>query len=202
MKHLLSITAVLVKFFVGCSNQENNITGPGTNSVNQLSKESKILTDLSSTRLISNLLPFQLTTITQVIDGTLGGTVSFVQKVMSSEGREVQVEACFKIPKLAFTGTKNITMTVNVDNGTISFFSHMIFNNTCLLDFRLSNMNLAHLGFVPQDTKAEFVFFNDEGGIETVQSLGVKLDYSTGYIKVQTVKINHFSRYGFVRKPF
>ena len=195
MKVLLSIVEMLLMFLVGCSNQENSITSPISPNTEQFDKVTLQTLELNTVDETVN----KLVTTTQVVDGTLGGTISLIQNVISIEGREVSVDASIKISKGAFIGTKNITMSVDVNNGCISFSPHMIFNTSCFLDYRLSNMNLANLGFMPEDTKAEFVFFNDEGGIEAVQNFGVKLSYSIGYIKVQTAKIDHFSRYGFCR---
>jgi hypothetical protein len=175
-------------FLVGCSNQENNVTGPTTNDT-QFSKVT-----------LSDPLPIQFATTIKAIDGSIGGKITMVQNVLSSEGRIVQVNSEFEVTAGAFVGIQNITMTVDADNGCVSFSPHMNFSQTCFLNFGLQNMNLANLGFVKGDKKAEFVYFNDYGTIDPVANMGVNVIYGKGNIQVQKGRINHFSRYGFVRK--
>jgi len=193
MKKLLSAAVVLIALFVGCSNQENNITGP-TKNANQFSDVT-----INSNLKTSDPLPVQFATTTQSIDGSIGGTIILQQNVLSSEGQIVQVNAQFEVAAGAFPGTQSISMTANVDNGCVTFFPHMDFNQTCYLNFGFQNLNLANLGFLPGDKKAQFVYFNDSGTIDPIENMGVTIIYNKGNIKVVKGKIDHFSRYGFVR---
>jgi hypothetical protein len=195
MKGFLSIVGILLIFVLGCSNQENSITSPISSNTEQFDKVTLQTLDLNTVDEIVN----KLATTTKIIDGTLGGTISLVQNVVNSEGREVQVDACFRITPGAFNGTQSITMRVDVNNGSVSFFPQMVFNRSCLLNFSLSNMNLANIGFTPDDKKAKFVYFGDDGTNEPVNCSLIFMDYSKGSIRVHTALINHFSRYGFVR---
>ncbi len=131
MKKLLSITSIILMFFVGCSNPENSITSP-TYSDTPLSG-SIHLESLTSTTIKEEVI--SSATITKLIDGTLGGKVALTQKVYSSEGRLVEVNSEFEVTAGAFIGTQNITMSVNVDNGCVSFYPEMTFKQTCYLNY-------------------------------------------------------------------
>jgi len=189
MKQLLSITAIFLMFFVGCSNNENNITDPTAN-FDHLGKDAST----------SSTLPIQFATTAKAIDGSVGGELEIQQNVLSSEGRIVEVHSLFEIPAGAFAGTQNITMTVNADNGCISFYPHMNFSQTCFLNYGLYNINLANLGFQKSDKRANFVYFNDSGTIDPITNMGVTIGYKTGSLTVNKAQLTHFSRYGFIRK--
>lgn len=191
MKKLLSIIIIFLMFLVGCSNESSNIVAPVEQSSQQLSKESLL-----------NLLPLSniLGTVTKTINGLLGGIIQLEQNILDSDGRVINAKAKFEVEPGAFLGIQTITMQVNADNGSIYFYPHMDFNKNCKLNFKLRNVNLSKLGFTSSDTKAEFVFFNENGGTEPIENLGVKLNYGNGEIEVNNAKIEHFSRYGFVRK--
>jgi hypothetical protein len=195
MKKLLTISTIILLFFVGCSNQENNLTSPINSDHEQLGKI-KLTSTLSNTL---GLAESNIVSTTQIINGALGGLLSFEQDAVNSEGKLVHVYAQFQISPGAFIGSQTITMTADVNNGCVYFYPHMVFNQTCFLDYGLSNVNLYNLGFLPSDTKADFVFFDDSGAIELIQNNGITLNFSKGIIKVNAAKIDHFSRYGFLR---
>lgn len=202
MKRLLSIITMFLMIFVGCSNQENSITGPTTAEFDQNGKISKVLStlDVETIRTPQNVIATKFVTITKVINGVTGGLISLNQDVYNTERNIVHVNANFQIPTGAFIGTQSIVMTVDVDNGSISFFPHMSFLQSCKLDYELQNMNLTNLGFTASDKRAEFVYFNDNGNIDQIENLGVTLNYNKGLLSVAKAKIDHFSRYGFMRK--
>jgi hypothetical protein len=193
VKKILSITAIFLMFFVGCSNNESNISGPPTND-NQLSKNR-----LELTNLISDPLPIKYVITNKEIDGTKGGLLSFEQDALNSEGTVVHVYAEFEVSPGAFVGTQTISMTADVDNGSIYFYPHMNFSQTCYLNYGLSNMNLVNLGFKKSDKKAYFVYIDDSGTIEPIDNMGVSLNFRNGSLKVNSADISHFSRYAFLR---
>ena len=61
-------------------------------------------------------------------------------------------------------------------------------------------MNLDNLGFTKSDKKVDFVYFNDLGAIEPITNMGASLNYQNGSLRVISAEINHFSRYGFIRR--
>ena len=129
MKKLLSIIAVFLMFLVGCSNQENSITSPVSSDGGQFDKPTITTLELTTVKeAVTNLV-----TTTKAIDGAIGGKLFFEQEVLSSEGRIVYAYSEFIVSPGAFEGTQTITMTVDVDNGSVSFYPHMNFNQTCYL---------------------------------------------------------------------
>jgi hypothetical protein len=188
MKKFISIIALIFLFFVGCTSNENNISDPTPND-NHLSK----------IKITSTTIPYQYITKTKVIDGAVGGLIYFEEDAYNSQGDVVSVYAEFEVEPGAFLGTETISMTVDVDNGSLEFYPHMSFNQMCWLDYGLSNMNLTNIGFEFSDKKAYFVFIDDSGLIEPIDNLAVTLNVRRGTLKVINAKINHFSRYAFVR---
>lgn len=201
MKHLFSIYVMFLMFLVGCTNQENSITSPTFPDIDLLTKDSRIKSTLNIKAVLE--APFvtatKLVSVTKEINGVIGGTLSLNENVFNSEQDVVHAYANFKISAGAFIGIRQITMVIDVDNGCISFFPDMSFLRSCSLDYSLQNMNLVNLGFIPSDRTAEFVYFNDNGSIEPITNLGVSLNYNRGYLSVSSAKIDHFSRYGFLR---
>ena len=174
----------------------NSINSPVSADFEPSAKVS--LTDLTMTKIDEAVS--DLATVTKEITGEVGGTISLSQNILSSQGQAVQVTADFEIPANAFAGTQNFTMKVDVDSGSISFFPHITFNKSCKLNFRLTKMELANIGIKPYDLTAKFVYFDESGSIQNIPNMGVQVFYYLGYIAVYNAKIDHFSRYGFIRK--
>lgn len=145
-------------------------------------------------------ITFQETaSITQNIDGVMGGIIEYNRGIINAEGKVVQVDARLEIPANAFIGNRNISMNVNVDSGYISFSPNLDFNVPCDLNFGLMNMDLIKLGFTSSANIANFVYIDDAGAIFPVINQGIIYDFDNGILKVNSAKIDHFSRYGFVR---
>ncbi len=195
MKKLVTITAIFLMFLVGCSNQENSIVSPNSTNVEQSAQVD--LNDQTMTKVDETVI--ESGTVNKIIDGAAGGTISLKQNILSKDGQVVQVNADFEIPAKAFDGTQNITVTVDADSGRISFFPHMTFKKSCKLNFELKKVNLANMGIKPFDITAKFVYFDDSGSVVPVQNYGVLMFYWLGYVSVIDAKLDHFSRYGFIR---
>lgn len=202
MKKLLPIAVLFTIFFVGCSNQESTLTGLDENELSNSPKKTKVtsMLELESVRTPQSILPTKLVSITMNINGLIGGVLNINQDVYNTERNIVHVNANFSMPAGAFVGIQNITMTIDADNGSISFFPHMTFLHSCKLDFEVQNVNLTSLGFTSEDRLVQFVYFSDSGSIEPIESLESKIDFSSGFLKTKQAKIDHFSRYGFFRK--
>lgn len=142
MKYLLSITAIFLMFFIGCS-KDVNINSPIESDAAQI---------LNKGGNPSNL-PLRFVSISKEINGATGGMLSINQNALSSEGRVIEVDAQFQLQSGAFVGTQVISMTVDVDSGTVKFSPHMDFNLKCFFNYSLHNMNLANLGFTSSDTR-------------------------------------------------
>jgi hypothetical protein len=189
MKRLLALLTVLIVMIIGCSNNDS-ITSPVSSNIKQL----------STGELTLSKLPMRFASVSQVIDGNEGGLFLINQEIMSTEGRVVKVDAQFEIPMGAFTGSQNISIRVDVDNGCIYFLPHMNFNLPCYLNYSLQNMNLSNLGFLASDKRTDFCYFDDFGIVSPIPNMGVSLNFNKGNLQVKKANLTHFSRYGFIRK--
>ncbi len=188
MNRLLSIAAVLMVLFVGCSKNEDSLINPTSNSNQAVSG------DLSKLGL-----PIKSVSTSKIVNGAEGGFIFISQTVLSSEGREVGVNAQIQIQAGSFTGSQEISMEVDVDNGCVKFYPHMVFSLPCDFNYSLQKMNLSNLGFLSTDKKADFVYFSETGANEYINNEGVSIIFNKGNLQVKKAKLLHFSRYGFIR---
>jgi hypothetical protein len=189
MKQLLSIAAVLMVLFVGCSKMKDSITGP-------LSMSAQV----TNGDLAKSGMPIKSVMTSKLVDGSQGAFIFMNESVLSSEGRVVNISAQIGIPAGAFTGSQEISMEVDVDNGCVYFLPHMNFVLPCDFNYSLQNMNLSNIGFSENDKKADFVYFGETGEIEHVKNKGVGIIFKKGNLQVKNAQLPHFSRYGFIRK--
>ncbi len=103
----------------------------------------------------------------------------------------------FKVKKHSFEGKVAITMWVDENNAAVWFTPHMVFNKPTELDLKFEGLDLEQLNLIEGDY--DFVFINDNDSIEEIDHNGVKVKENKGKISVKKAKLNHFSRYAFVR---
>ncbi len=200
MKQLISIAAIFLIFLAGCS-KDVNINGPIELQTTNGGTE-KIIGEYFALEAPIEADPeIDTSTVSEVkeIDGTIGGVLSIDQNVVSNDGRIVNVKARFQVTPGAFTGNQTISMTADVNNGCLTFSPQMNFNQYCKLDYEIKNINLTNLGFTQNTSAAYFVYFHNSGLILPVLNSGVTFNLNQGVLKVNSARIYHFSRYGFVR---
>lgn len=186
MKKLLVLFALVGLFFAGCQDQ---ISGPveSNNSQTSLSKGLDISLPLSSAAEYS---------VTQTIDGEKGGNITFLHSRIGLSGIEtVYINLSFK--KKAFEGSKDITVTVNFDDATISFTPHIEKfgkNNSVTLDASYTGINLNRLNL--DSKRIDFYFFGDDGSKELIRNNGIKYSKKDNSVSVKNANLDHFSRYG------
>ena len=161
MKKILSITAIFVMFLVGCSNQDNNVTGP-TNGINELSKELAVATSASE----------PIVSVSQLIDGVVGGWVRLSNEYIDPAGRLMKVDAALFFPQGSFNGTENITMTADFTNASVLFTPHMQFNKSVSLTVQYLGLPLGEKGY-SSNCKVDFVYFGEDGNIYPIGSKGI-----------------------------
>lgn len=137
-------------------------------------------------------------TMSQVIDGTIGGRMIMNKYYISSDGDSICIEADLRIPAGAFPGIETITMTVDSYYAAIHFQPQMVFEDTLRLFQSFKGMNLTNFNTGTID----FVFISNDGSIELVKKNGVQIVKPQGIVRVMNAKLPHFSRYGWVRKSF
>ncbi|MGA8263794.1 MAG: hypothetical protein WB779_05090 [Ignavibacteriaceae bacterium] len=188
MKKLLIILSVFTVFFVGCQNaDDSNITGPVTGDGG---------IDISST----NETPAP--SVADTIDGSQGGTITLAcDTTINGKVRTVHVN--LHIQKGAFDGVKVITVIASFDSISLSFFPHMIFNDSDLvrLNAHFTGINLNSLAVIhghDQDTtssKYSFCYFGNDNSYEIIKEDSISVSNASSQIGVKNAQLKHFSRY-------
>ena len=135
----------------------------------------------------------------QNIDGNTGGTIAFDTSYMNIEGDSISVSIKLKFLPKSFSGIKEIQIIPDLATGSIQFFPHMDFTNLVLVDLSYKGIDLAKLSF-DSNSKADFVFQDENGQIEYTLSKGCVVIWNQSLIFVKSAQLKHFSRYIFVRK--
>ena len=196
MKNILTILLVTLVLLIGCD------TAPDfsvNNSENNLQASLSKITDYELIPLPNKSLLWMdsVFTISEVVDGLVGGRMIMEKYYIAEDGDSVLIKADLRIPEGAFQGTETITMTVDDEYAAIHFYPEMAFDET--LNFFQSFEGL-HLENYPTGT-LDFVFIADDGSVELIKKNGVQVVVPQGIVRVQNAKLLHFSRYGWIRKP-
>ncbi|MHA2101404.1 MAG: hypothetical protein ACW99A_22330 [Candidatus Kariarchaeaceae archaeon] len=137
--------------------------------------------------------------VSKLINGAIGGDFVFDTTYINCEGREIEVYARLKFDPGAFAGTREITMSPNAEDLSIRLFPHMMFNdNTVKLDYQIWGLDLEAMGYT-QNIHVDFVYYSPNGDIELIQNNSSNVHTNLQYISLNGGKLNHFSRYGWVR---
>jgi len=186
MKTFLSIIIVGISFFLGCSDKENIIapendqtSGPNWITLPQRNGSS-VETEYS---------------VTQQIDGSLGGKLEISDIYFAGPQGVVKVKATLKFPQNCFTGIETITMTADNVNGTIIYSPPMNFNIPALLDLEYQGIDLT--GVEPDSV--DFVYQDPDGSYDSMEYDKIQVIMAIGKLMLKDGKIPHFSRYGFSR---
>ena len=137
-------------------------------------------------------------TVTKTISGEHGGTIKIKESYVAEDGHTVKIDVKLKIKKNSFSGDDvDITMTVDDVYAAVWFSPHMIFDKPVELKAKFEGINLKELELTTGEY--DFVFMDDYSRVEDVDHNGVMVKESNGEIRVNKAKLNHFSRYVFVR---
>jgi len=134
---------------------------------------------------------------TKTINGDEGGTLKIKESYVATDGHTVKIDVKFKIKKNSFSGEKTITMTVDDGFAVVWFTPHnMIFSKATELDVKFEGINLNAL----EDINGyDFVYINNYLDVENVNYNQLQVKESQSKISVKKAKLNHFSRYAFIR---
>jgi hypothetical protein len=194
MKTILIIFLAIL-FLAGCETSSDEIVNaPGNNS---LTSETEIF-DYELIQLPKKSVMWidSVLSLSNEIDGSIGGRMVMEKYFLSEDGDSIVVEADLRIPAGAFQGTKTITITVDAEYAAIKFYPEMIFDDTLILFQSFKGLNLENY----QTGTIDYVYVADDGSIETVKKNGVQVIVPQRIMKVQNAKLLHFSRYGWIRK--
>jgi len=192
MKIIISI--LLFSFFgiLGCdSSPDLSVNSTENNSISTTTFEKIKLPNPSA------LWKDSLITMSQTIDGSVGGRLILDKYYMSENGDSIKVKVDLRIPAGAFQGTKSITITVDQIDAAVHFYPAMVFDDTLRLFQSFEGLNLD--GY--STGTIDFVYILDDGTTELIKKNGTQIILPQGIMRVQNSKLIHFSKYGWVRSP-
>jgi hypothetical protein len=183
MKYLLLFPILAIFILAGCA-KENSIMGPQTSTNQSTSQWIKIIHSPSLS--VENTY-----TASKSIDGSKGGTVELT-KVFKDDGNWALVTAKLTVPKGAFSGTKNISYTVNTETASIDFSpADTSFSKNLNLDITFTGVNIS--GYKASDLAFAYL---EDGSIVPAKFTYANANIAKGLLMVLGAQISHFSRYG------
>jgi len=202
MKSLLPTLLLVIILIVGCETSSDLSTDPANTSKSSINKSS-IDARITTYKQIplppkSPLWQDSVFTMSQTIDGEIGGRMIMEKYYISRNGDSILINADLRIPAGAFPGTKTITITVDDEFAAIHFYPEMVFQDTLRLFQGFKGLDLTNFNTGTMD----FVFIDDDGTIELVKKNGMQIVKPQGIVRVMNAKLLHFSRFGWVRKTF
>lgn len=191
MKKTFLLFSLIGIIFFGCSDNSDNTNISAPTNINNLTKD-QIFTSDQEIETASHIL-----SISKLIDGESGGELLIDTAYTNYQGRQIEVYGKLTIKESAFQGSEYITMKLNPESATIKFFPELVFENDVKLSVTYTGIDLVALGYTTSG-HYDFVFF-DKGGIEITLNDESKVDMDKQEIKVKNAKLEHFSRYGWLK---
>jgi hypothetical protein len=195
MKTISTILLVAIVLLFGCDTSSDLSVN---SSENNFAKSSISLPRYEQIPLPnkSPLWADSIFTMSQIIDGSVGGRMIIEKYYIAEDGDSVIIKADLRIPAKAFKGTETITMTIDDNYAAVHFYPEMVFADTLRLFQSFEGLHLENY-----DSKTiDFVFVRDNGSIEIIKKNGIQIVVPQGIVRVQNAKLLHFSRYGWIRK--
>lgn len=198
MKYLTTIIFAL--FILISCNDSSNITYPILNTTSQtLSKDGLNEYELIPLPAKSPAWEDSIFAVSKVINGNVGGVIQMFRYYITASGSPCFVYIYLSIPKNAFTGTKNITMTLDDEIAAVHFYPEMNFNKSLILNQYFQCIDLIPI-LGNWTNRIDFCYIKANGEIEIIQKNGVEINNLLGLVKVTGSRLPHFSRYGWIRK--
>jgi len=195
MKTISTVLVAAIVFLFGCDTSSDLAVNP---SENNFSKSSTCLTPYEQIILPnkSSLWADSVFTMSQAIDGSVGGRMIMEKYYIADDGDSIILKADLRIPQFAFKGIKTITMTFDTKYAAVHFYPEMVFADTLRLFQSFEGLHLENYSTGTLD----FVFIRDDGSIELIKKNGIQIVAPQGIVRVQNAKLLHFSKYGWIRK--
>jgi hypothetical protein len=185
MKKLLFAAALVSLFMFGCS-QDIGVNQP---------VQSKSTHEIIKLPAFSSLSSEAVVSVSESIDGSVGGAVYLNQTVPGGPFGQVVFNGELDVPQGAYTGTQNIAITFDDETTAATYTpSPFYFDQPVTLTLELKGLDLT--GVDP--STVQFVYIDPAGQIDHVQYSDIQVDIATGTLKVIGAELHHFSRYGFI----
>jgi hypothetical protein len=187
MKRFITFKLIVLALLFGC-NPDSNVTSPDDSITQPLLKLIQLPTP-------KGLSIETLYTESKYINGYHGGYFIEQFGYQSSTGY-VNIISKLVFPEYVFSGGKTITQTFNTETASLEFGPVMQFNRTVKYTLTITGLDLT--GIDPETL--DFVYVATDGSITGVVYDSIYMNAASGTLKVTNARLNHFSRYGFVRR--
>lgn len=182
MKIILTVLLLSAIFLLGCAD----------------TPISPVKNDNHSYRLIklpkkSGMSVETIFSVTQTIDGDVGGIIRLNESYVAADGHTVYIDIKLNVKKDSFVGVADFTIAADDEYAAAQFFPKMDFVIPVELDLKFEGLDL---DLTTGDY--DFVFIDDEGNIEIIGYNAIHVSESQNKIWVTKADLPHFSRYGFV----
>jgi hypothetical protein len=126
----------------------------------------------------------------KLVVGAIGANIGLNVGYTGPNG-PVHIDANLDMTARSFLGIKLITYIVNDEYAAIDFFPSLTFNRPNYLDLTFTGLDLT--GVDPEHV--DFYYLDGEGNLHPVEYSNKVVDIPNGILKVEGVKLTHFSRY-------
>lgn len=185
MKQLLSITAIFLMFFVGCS-KDVNINSPIEDQAeepNWIVLPTHNHQSIEKDASVSKMVIGSAETLLEINTGYAGGPHGWVS-----------ITANARFQRNSFSGQRYITMTVNDQFGTATFSPSGSFLKPVIYNLTIMGVDLSNVDPV----KVKFVYLSPDGKYYTPKYQSIYVEKQSGKLQIINAQLPHFSRYGFV----
>jgi hypothetical protein len=188
MKRIWITIALVIPFMIGCSDSIVNPESP--TQLNSSQKSWIVLPQNAGMTVESDY------SASNIIDGGKGGEVNLNINYKTKSSDHVKIQAKIKIPSGAFEGEENISMTINNNNGTVTFYPDpMAFNVPLIFSLDIQGLDLNEI----DPGSLDFVCLEPDGSTQSVEYKKIKVKVNKGELEVDEALITHFSIYGWTR---
>ncbi len=187
MKKLLSIAAVLMLLFWGCSkeaNINNPIEGGQVEQPNWIALPGHDIQSIEADASVSKMIYGNQETLLEINTGYAGGIHGWVS-----------ITANARFQRYSFTGQRYITMTVNDQFGTATFTPSGSFTKPVIYNLTIMGVDLRNV----DPAKVKFVYMAANGSYYIPQYQSLYVEKQSGKLQITNALLPHFSRYGFVK---
>jgi hypothetical protein len=218
MKKAFLLLTLLGITFLGCSEDLDNTLvsnpiqieeltkSPNPANLNNLtgieefpkSADFEALTHSTTSKDIKDQVFTSVIVKSKSIDGINGGWFMVDTTYVNYQGRLLYVHAEITVLQNTFQDTTEIMMILNPEEASITFLPHMVFDREVRVSVEFMGIDLKELGY-RQNGHVDFAFFDDDGSTEMIPAQQSHVNVSTKTIKVLNARIQHFSRYGWIR---
>jgi hypothetical protein len=213
MKLFSKIFIVTLLFIIGCS-ENQNINSPNIDSrltkqndpvyENDLdAEEATILLDLEPEwvslpmpGLGTTQVPNYISKSKMVYKDRLNiMLVDFSYETEELDSVKLSAKLSF-FPNVIQQDSLLVTAKIDTRNGTLIFEPHIQFNYPVFLDYKIEGIDVSLLS----SDEIDFIFGGADGTVEPIEYLFIDVNTQENFLFMFAGKLNHFSRYGFVRR--